>query len=408
MAVSLRSFQPIEPKFLLSHAWGEWVMLVLFCGLFIAVASSVLPRSLTEKNSGRALTIILGIILGIGLFMTRSLFNFNFESFGFIAIGIIIILAVFVTYGLTKFGMSKTTAVALTYCLVFLTFVMPEPSIFDSFAETMPILNLLFYVAFIIMIGKLFIGMFGGFGWSAGDAARDLKRLNLDERGFAGTGPDQKEAREVESEIKEEEQEDKAIKYKTFEATRKELKTIDDIYRNLRQITDTIDKKGNNLLDSDKAGMLSSLRNIQKDEYILLGGLIMVRNHAKAYKLKHRKDISEIEDRMKKARGEKQKKALSDELTYQKKMLEALDYLDKYEARVFEFKKAFDRLLYMAIEKIRAKSPAEAHTYLKQAQLEISKIRYIYEKQMQLERYLVNINKKTIDTLKVEKKTVQG
>ena len=66
------------------------------------------------------------------------------------------------------------------------------------------------------------------------------------------------------------------------------------------------------------------------------------------------------------------------------------------------------RLLYMAIEKIRAKSPAEAHACLKQAQLEISKIRFIYEKQMQLERYLVNINKKSIDSLKEEKKAVQG
>jgi hypothetical protein len=154
--------------------------------------------------------------------------------------------------------------------------------------------------------------------------------------------------------------------------------------------------------------MLSHLRAIQKDEYILLGGLITIRNHAKMYKLKHRKDISEIEDRLRKTRSPKQKKLLSEELTYQNKMLEALDYLDKYEARVFEFKKAFDKLLYMAIERLKAKNAGEALAYLKSAQMEISKIRFIYEKQMQLEHYLVKTNKKTIDSLKEEKKAVQG
>lgn len=407
MVVSVRSFDPIEPSFLLTHAWGEWVILILFCGLFIALSVAILPRRLTEGNAGKAITIILGIMIGTGLFMMRSLYHFNLESFGMLAVGLIVILAVFVTYGLTKFGMSKTTAIALTYCLIFLTFVMPEPSIFDAFAETLPILNLLFYVAFIIMVGKLFMGMFGGF--SAGDAAKDLKRMALDERGSVWNDPEkEREKTEVEKEIREDEREDKAIQYKTFEVTRKELKTIDDIYRHLKEISGTIEKKGNHLQESDKAGMLASLRNIQKDEYILLGGLIAIRNHAKAYKLKHRKDISEIEDRLKKTRSPKQKKILSDEISYQRKMLDALDYLEKYEARVFEFKKAFDRLLYLSIESLRRKNAQEALAYLKHAQLEISKIRFIYEKQMELERFLVNINKKTIDSLKKEKKTVQG
>ena len=409
MPVSLRSFHPIEPKFILSHAWGEWVLLILFCGLFIALASAILPKRLTEGNAGKAICIILGIMMGIGLFMMRSLYHFNLESFGMLAVGLIIILAVFVTYGLTKFGMSKTTAVALTYCLVFLTFVMPEPSIFDAFAETLPILNLLFYVAFIIMAGKLFIGMFGGFAWSAGDAAKDLKRMSLDEKGLAGNDPEKaRETQEVEKDIKDDEREDKAIQYKTFEVTRKELKTIDDIYLHLKEITDTIQKKGNSLQESDKAGMLAALRTIQKDEYILLGGLIAIRNHAKAYKLKHKRDITEIEDRLKKTRSPKQKKILSEELTYQNKMIEAIEYLDKYEARVFEFKKAFDRLLYMAVERLKAKNAGEAIAYIKSAQLEIAKIRFIYEKQMQLEHYIVKINKKTIDSLKEEKKAVQG
>jgi hypothetical protein len=62
----------------------------------------------------------------------------------------------------------------------------------------------------------------------------------------------------------------------------------------------------------------------------------------------------------------------------------------------------------MAVERLKAKNAGEAIAYIKSAQLEIAKIRFIYEKQMQLEHYIVKINKKTIDSLKEEKKAVQG
>jgi len=155
---------PYDPLELLRGPIGEWVVLILLCGLFIAIAGAVLPKRLTEGRYGKAVTIIVGLILGIGLFMTRKLYNFNLESFGFLAIFIIIILMFLVAYGLLKMHFNKDMAIGISYCMIFLTFYIMSPSLFDTFAETLPILNGIFFFTFIYIIGKFIYNMLKGTG----------------------------------------------------------------------------------------------------------------------------------------------------------------------------------------------------------------------------------------------------
>lgn len=158
---------PYGPLDLLRGPIGEWIVLILLCGLFIAISGAILPKRLTEKRYGKAVTIFVGLILGIGLFMTRRLYNFNFESFGFLSIFIIIILMFLVTYGLLKMQFNKDMAIGVTYCMIFLTFYIMSPSLFDTFAETLPILNGIFFLTFIYIIGKLIFNMLKGTGEGA-------------------------------------------------------------------------------------------------------------------------------------------------------------------------------------------------------------------------------------------------
>jgi len=150
---------PYGPLDLLRGPIGEWVVLILLCGLFIAIAGAILPKRLTEKRYGKAVTIFVGLILGIGLFMSKKLVNFNLESFGFLAIFLIIILMFLVTYGLLKMQFNKDMAVSITYCMIFLTFYIMSPSLFDTFAETLPILNGIFFLTFFYILGKLIFNM---------------------------------------------------------------------------------------------------------------------------------------------------------------------------------------------------------------------------------------------------------
>jgi hypothetical protein len=162
MASALRLIGPMGPEEFLSGAWGEWVLIIILCGLFIAIAGAVLPKHLTEKRYGKALVTFIGLILGGGLYLAKDLYNFSLESFGFLAFGIVIIIAAAVTFGLTRIGFSKSTSIGLSYCLVFMTFAMMQPSLFDSIARTLPILNLIFYLMFFFMLGKLIMGNLAG------------------------------------------------------------------------------------------------------------------------------------------------------------------------------------------------------------------------------------------------------
>jgi len=174
MAVSLRRFTPIDPHDLITGVLGEWLQIILFCGLFIAIAGAVLPKRLTEKRYGKALVVFTGLILGIGLYMAKNIYNFNFESFGFLAIWLIVILTGFVAYGLMRMGMRGDIALSLTYIVIFLTFFLMTPTLYDSIATSFPLLNGIFILAFGYMVVTLLIKMFGK-GKSSKELARDLK-----------------------------------------------------------------------------------------------------------------------------------------------------------------------------------------------------------------------------------------
>ena len=133
--------------------------LLLLCGLFIAIAGAILPKRLSEKRYGKAVTIFVGLILGIGLFRSKKLFNFNLESFRFLAVFLIFVLMFMVTYGFLKMQFKKEIAVSITYCMIFLTFYIMSPSLFDTFVETLPILNGIFFLAFFYILGKLIFNM---------------------------------------------------------------------------------------------------------------------------------------------------------------------------------------------------------------------------------------------------------
>ncbi len=148
MAVRLRRFIPAAPEEFLEGPLGEWVVITLLCALFIAIAGAVLPKRLTEKRYGKALVICTGLLLGFGLYKAKDIYNFNLESFGFMSIWLIAVLLGMVAFGLFRYGMKPDIAFALTYCVMFLSFSLIAPSLFDSIADSLPFLNSVFFICF--------------------------------------------------------------------------------------------------------------------------------------------------------------------------------------------------------------------------------------------------------------------
>ncbi|MBT6340291.1 MAG: hypothetical protein HOJ48_13450 [Desulfobacula sp.] len=390
MSVSLRRMVPFQPDEILNGQYGDWLLLIIFCGLFIAISGAVLPRHLTEKRYGKAVVIFTGLILGIGLFKAKDIYNFNLESFGFMAIWIIILIMGFVIYGLTKMGMAKTTAISITYCIMFLSFFLLSPSLFDAISESFPLINLIFIILFFYMIGKPLFSMFNS--KNPLKAARKIEHTNFT------SGQDV----EIEKEEGEDKVEIKDIKKKTIPGTKRELKSVSAIEKLLIDIIKAIRKKGTNLTPEDKKKISDDLKLINRNENVLKQGLFFIRSHVNAYRRHHKKDINEIQQRLNTANSLKQKQVLGEELHYQKTMLEVISFMDKAESRVIDFCKSFNSLIYQAMNRFTKNNPAEALSYLQTAKNNLAKMDSIYKKQRDLEKYLLKSDKKLIKDLKKE------
>jgi len=152
---------PYSPMELMTGPVGEWISLIVVTAMFIALAYATLPKHLSQNKKGKALAVTVGLIMGLGLYMVKRTFNFTFESFGLFAIFIIIFIMSLILYNLLKQQFSKEISVCLTYSVIFLSFFMISPSLFDAFSYSFPLLNGILFLTFIISLGFILWRMFG-------------------------------------------------------------------------------------------------------------------------------------------------------------------------------------------------------------------------------------------------------
>ena len=392
MAVSLREFIPFRPDEILSGPYADWALLILFCGLFIAIAGAVLPKHLSEKRYGKAVVVFAGIILGIGLFKAKEIYHFNLESFGFFAIWLIIILMGFVAYGLIKMGMAKGNAIALTYCVIFLSFFFLSPSLFDSISASFPLINLIFIILFIYMLTKFLMSVFRH------DPLK--KGIQSGTKTFK-SGEDI----EVEKEQDEDEKEINDVKRKTIPAEKKELKTLSHTKKLLEEIIESVNKSGAQLSDENKKTITEDLKSIYRSKVIIEQSIQYLCSRVDLYKKHHMRDITEVQQRLTQASSEKQKKALKTELRFHKIMLDVISFIEKFAGnKEPEFIKSFNSLLYTAIKKLKEKKTSESLGCLQALQENIKNLEKMLRKIKSVEKRFIKTDKKIIKNLKSEKK----
>jgi len=391
MAVSLRKFMPVDPHELLSGTYGEWVKIILFCGLFIALAGAVLPKRLTEKRYGKALTVFTGLILGLGLYTAQNLYNFNFESFGFLAIWLIVILTAFVTFGLMRMGMRKDIALSLTYCVMFLTFFLMTPSIYDSIASSFPILNLAFLLAFLYLAGTLFYKMFAHKKDTL-KSAKELKDVEI-------TQPDEPE---IKKEIESEEREEKDMKHKTLKLTKTELKEVERIDHYLKQIISTLEKS-DTFTEDQKQQIANALLTIGRTKEDVERGLELLKRHIENYKYTDRSKQNELRDRFKKAGTKDKRKEIQKEWLLEKRKIEIYFFIDSENAKILQFLKTFDSLIHKSVDLMSQNKPAAAAQVIQLARKHLATIKDILIKLKKYEKYILKVSGKTQRIMKQEK-----
>jgi hypothetical protein len=227
------------------------------------------------------------------------------------------------------------------------------------------------------------------------DAARDLQKTHF----TSSNGGDG----EIEREKREEKREAKLLKKKTMALTGVEIKTIGEIEYYLEQMARIIESKGNTIDQEGISELTQALRQIAKKENLLKQGLVLIQRHINAYKGIHRRNIPELEKRFSATKNGKTKKAIEKEITYQKKMLLALDFMERYEKKIISFSQSFNKLIYTAMQRLKSRYPLDAQAYLVNAHNSLREMRYIYEKEKEIEKYLLKLNKKSVSDLKNEK-----
>jgi len=281
----LRIFDPFmqyKPEQFLSNYHG-WIELILFVVLFTSIAGIALPSRLTQGRHGRILIGSLGLILAVALYNAKKLFNFSFESFAFLGIWMVIIVFALVFFGLVRgLGMRADIAFPLTYCTVFVSFLAIKPTLYDSIATFLPILNGIFIVGFIYLLFQLLSKMFMH-SKSPRFVAKQMERFENPEKG------------RIDKEIRDDRREQKLIKRQTMKITNKEIQSIEDMEKYLEQVIDIVEKNGANLDEHQKSEVVSSLQKIGANEEILRKGMENIIRHLQAYEQHHKKDLKRIE-----------------------------------------------------------------------------------------------------------------
>ena len=228
------------------------------------------------------------------------------------------------------------------------------------------------------------------------NAARTIQKP-----GFLPPDPD---VPEIEREEREEKKEMKLLKKRSMKLTKMEINTVEEIADYLEQMINVIKEKGSDIDQEEIAELSHALRQIGKKQGLLKHGLELIKKHEKAYKNIHSRDVSELEKRFSSAKNKDEKKVIEEEIVYQQKMVEALDFMEKYEKKITDFTESFNKLIYAAIQKFRGRYPSDALDYLVESHKSLTGMKQVYEKQKEIEKYLLRLNKKTIKDLKKEKK----
>ena len=290
-----------------------------------------------------------------------------------------------------------SNALPAGFALFYISLWAISPNILDNINRIFPLLNFILVILFIASIIKVISSFFHHTRQSPFVAANALQETKF------STADEAENETEISKEIKDEKKEQKLLKRKTIKLTKTDIKTVEDIESCLEKMIKLIKEKGNSVDQNEIDQLIYYLRQIAKKEAVLKQGLILIQKHVRAYKRLHQKNIPELEKRLSETREGKKKKLLEEEIFYQKRMLQALDYLQKYEPKINEFTQSFNRIVYTAMQRVRSKYPNDALSYLEHARHSVIQMKHIYEKQKDLEKYLIAVDKKTISDLKNEK-----
>ena len=395
MASMMNPFTMIKPGPLITK-YSDWILFTILIFFFWAVAGLALKKRFGDSRHLRVLLTSVSFMLAVGTYYSiyRGWLHLSLQGLGLIGAFIVFIMIFFIMFGMMRgYGMKTYTALPLGFVLFYVSIWVVSPNIIHNIIEIHPLLNGILMILFIVSIVKS-VSAFFHHSSSPAQAAKELKSIHF-------TSPDDME---IDREIKEDKVEEKNLKKKTMKVTKLEINKLEDVEDILDSMNKTIKAKGNDIDQAEINQLVSNLREINKNEALLTKGLNIIRNHLRAYHKIHKQDIPQLQKRLAQAKTKNKQHVIQEEINYQKKMIQILEWMNRYESKIIEFTQAFNKLLFQAMQGLRSRYPNDAMSYINNAHQNLISMKSIYQRQKEFEKYLIKLDKKTISDLKREKR----
>ena len=394
----LDPFTRIHPGSFISQ-YSDWILFTLLLFFFWAVAGIALKRRFEESRYLRVLITSIALALAVGTYYSvyQGWLHLSLQGLGLFGAVLLLIVIFFIIFGLMRgYGLRLSTALPLGFALFYVSLWAVIPNILTTFRETFPPVNGILIILFVVSVFKVLAAFFSHSRRSPLKIAKAMGKPDF----FTPNEEDP----EIEREEREEKKEVRLLKKRSMKLTKMEINTIEEIEEYLEQMIRVIKGKGNDIDQEEIAELFHALRQIAKKEGLLKHGLDLIKRHEKAYKNIHQRDVSELEKRFSGAKDKAEKKVIEEEIVYQKKMVEALEFMENYEKKIVDFTQSFNKLIYTGMQKLKGRYPSDAQDYLVEAHKSLTGMKQVYEKQKEIEKYLLKLNKKTIKDLKREKR----
>ncbi|MDZ7760039.1 MAG: hypothetical protein U5L00_07280 [Desulfovermiculus sp.] len=389
----LDPFTRIQPGPFIAK-YDDWIIFTILLFFFWSVAGIALRKRFGESRHLRVLVTTVALFLAVGTYYSiyRGWLHLSLQGLGLLGAFLLLIVVFFILFGLMRgYGIHTQTALPLGFALFYTSMWAVSPNIVNTIIDIHPLLNLILVILFIASVFKVLGAFFRHTKSTPQASARDLQTQFSDPNDM-----------EIKREIRDDQKERKKLK-KTRKVTKRELKTVEEIERLLADMAQTIRAKGNSVDQEEIRQLTTDLNAISKNEGLLSQGSELLKHHVQAYQTHHRKDINELQNRLAKTPSEKKKKAIKDEILYQKTMLKSLDFMNQYEAKLKEFVQVFNSLLSKAMQCLKSRYPADALSHLEHAMKDLAQMKTLIARQKGFEKYLQKLDKKLIKDLKAER-----
>ncbi|MFC1829859.1 hypothetical protein ACFL0O_09625 [Thermodesulfobacteriota bacterium] len=388
--------------------YGPWIFLFLAAAIFVSIADLALRSHFENTKARRVLIGSVGTALTLLSYYSihKGMIEINTTGIAIYAMLLIFFIFFFIFFSivraLTKKGeeTKDTFSFMIAYLVTYIAAWGIAPDFFKQLADISPPANgflaLIAALSFLILL----IISFGFFHGNMPNLPGPLRKAAHGLKQRITTA----DTVEIDKEIREDKKEIKLLKHKTFGLTKKEMGTVDDIDDEVDHIKRALKNHKDHLTDEDKKEITTSLQKIKEYEQVLYRFHDLIEKHETAYHGKHKRDIWKLSQRLKEAQNPKTQQDLKEELTYQKRMIQALEYFNEYRSPIVKLVRSFNRFLATAIERIRTNYINDAIRNLEHAHKNLYDLKHMYAQQKGLEKYLMKMDHKLIKDLKQEKK----